>query len=105
MAAAEAVKEALWLHGLVNELGISQKQVEAHCDSQSAIYLAKYQMYHSRTKHIDVRFHYVRDIVEKNIIVLQKIATADNPADMLTKVVGAAKFEHCLDLANIIASV
>ena len=85
-----------------NELGICQKKVEAHSDSQSAIYLAKYQVYHSRTKHIDVRFHYVSDIVEKKKIALRKVPTADNPADMLTKVVGADKFEYCLDLANIV---
>ena len=102
MAVAEGFKEALWLRGLINELGICQKKVEVHCDSQSAIYLAKYQVYHSRTKHIDVRLHYVRDIVEKKKIDLLKIPTADNPADMLTKVVGAAKFEHCLNLAHIV---
>jgi hypothetical protein len=56
MAVAEAAKEALWLTGLVKELGIQQGGVSLHCDSQSAIYLAKNQVYHARTKHIDVRF-------------------------------------------------
>jgi hypothetical protein len=56
MAAAEAVKEALWLRGLVRELGIQQGGVQLYCDSQSAIYLTKNQVYHARTKHIDVSF-------------------------------------------------
>jgi hypothetical protein len=57
MAVAEAAKEALWLKGLVKELGLNQGGVQMHCDSQSTIYLAKNQVYHARTKHIDVRFH------------------------------------------------
>ncbi|GKC21018.1 retrovirus-related pol polyprotein from transposon TNT 1-94 [Tanacetum coccineum] len=55
MAMTEAVKEAIWLQGLFGELGISQKFVMMHSDSQSAIHLAKNQVYHARTKHIDVR--------------------------------------------------
>jgi hypothetical protein len=60
MAGAEAVKEALWLTGLVRELGIQQVGVPLYCNSQSAIYLVKNQVYHTRTKHIDVRFHKIR---------------------------------------------
>ncbi|KAM1959838.1 hypothetical protein ACFX15_005064 [Malus domestica] len=101
MAVAEAIKEAIWIHGLIRDLGVDQKQVEVHCDSQSAIYLAKYQVHHARTKHIDVRYHFVREIVGEGEIILQKIPTKDNPTDMLTKVVGVAKFVHCLNLAHI----
>ena len=56
MAATEAAKEALWFTGLVRELGIQQVRVPLYCDSQNAIYLVKNQVYHARTKHIDVRF-------------------------------------------------
>ena len=101
MAVTEAFKEAIWLHGLVEDLGIVQKQVEVFCDSQSAICLAKNQVYHGRTKHIDVRFHFIREIVDEGNILLQKIRTADNPVDMLTKMVTGIKFQHCLDLINI----
>ncbi|KAM1173977.1 hypothetical protein ACFX19_027172 [Malus domestica] len=102
MAVAEAIKEAIWIHGLIRDLGVDQKQVEVHCDSQSAIYLAKYQVHHARTKHIDVRYHFIRGIVGEGEIILQKIPTKDNTADMLTKVVGVAKFVHCLNLAHIL---
>ena len=54
MAAVECAKEAVWLHCLVNELGVSQDLVKLYCDNQSAIYLAKIQVFHARTKHIDV---------------------------------------------------
>ncbi|GMP42086.1 hypothetical protein CsSME_00011946 [Camellia sinensis var. sinensis] len=92
---------AIWLHGLIEDLGIVQKHVEVFCDSQSAICLAKNQVHHARTKHIDVHFHFIREIVNEGDILLQKIGTADNPADMLTKVVSGIKFQHCLDLVNI----
>ena len=101
MAVTEAFKEAMWVHGLIEDLGIDQENVEVFCDSQSAICLAKNQVHHSRTKHIDVRFHFIREIVEEGDVLLQKIPTADNPADMLTKVVSGIKFKHCLDLINI----
>ena len=52
------------------------------CDSQSAIHLAKNQVYHARTKHIDVRYYFVREIIEEGVVLVQKIKTDDNPADI-----------------------
>ena len=101
MAITEAVKEAIWLQGLLDDLGVGQKQVIVFCDSQSAIHLAKNQVYHARTKHIDVRYHFVREIIKEGGVLVQKIKTDDNLADMLTKVVTTIKFNHCLDLINI----
>ena len=101
MAITEAVKEAIWLQGLLDDLGVGQKQVIVFCDSQSAIHLVKNQVYHARTKHIDVKYHFVREIIEEGGFLVQKIKTDDNPADMLTKVVTTIKFNHCLDLINV----
>ena len=50
---------------------------------------------------MDVRFHFVRDLVARGVINLKKVATEDNPADLGTKVVTTAKFKHCLDLLFI----
>ena len=71
------------------------------CDSQSAIHLAKNQVYHAWMKHIDARYHFVREIIEEGGVLVQKIKTDDNPTDMLTKVVATIKFNNCLDLFNI----
>ena len=60
MAVTEAVNEAIWLRGLLEELGISRRSVTIHCDSMSAIYLGKNQVFHARTKHVDVRYHFIR---------------------------------------------
>ncbi|KAL6315051.1 hypothetical protein AAG906_030898 [Vitis piasezkii] len=85
MAITEATKESLWLTGLVKELGILQGGVQLYCDSQSAIYLAKNQVYHARTKHIDVRFHKIRELVSFGELLLEKVHTSENATDMLTK--------------------
>ncbi|WVZ13024.1 hypothetical protein V8G54_017554 [Vigna mungo] len=91
-ALAEGVKEALWLKGLVRELGFDQKSVCVHCDSQSAIHLANHQIYHSKTKHIDVKLHFVRSIVESGDVQICKIASEENPTDMLTKPLAKERF-------------
>ncbi|KAH9705116.1 hypothetical protein KPL70_011757 [Citrus sinensis] len=86
-AAAEAFKEAIWLRGMVTELGYEQKQVAVHCDSQSAICLSKNQMHHEKTKHIDIKLHFVRLEVSRGVVKLLKIHTDENIADMLIKAV------------------
>ena len=79
-----------------------QDILKINCDSMSAIYLARNQVYHARTKHIDVRYHFVREILEEGDIDLLKFHTSENPADMLTKVVPGVKFAHCKDLLHIL---
>ena len=101
MTITEAVKKAIWLQGLLDDLSVGQKHVAVFCDNQSAIHLAKNQVYHAWTKHIDVRYHFVREIIEESGVLVQKFKTDDNPADMLTKVVTTIKFNHCLGLINI----
>ncbi|KAL0323637.1 UNVERIFIED_CONTAM: Retrovirus-related Pol polyprotein from transposon TNT 1-94 [Sesamum angustifolium] len=101
MAVAEAAKEALWLSGLSKELGVEQCGVKLHCDSQSVLYLSKNQVYHARTKHIDMRYHKIRELIASGEIILQKVHTSENAADMLTKPLTVDKFNHCLDLLNV----
>ncbi|WP_176691529.1 Ty1/Copia family ribonuclease HI, partial [Enterobacter cloacae complex sp. GF14B] len=85
VAANEACKEAIWLGRLVADLGINADMPELYCDSQSAIQLAKNPVFHSKTKHIDVKYHFIREVLEDKQIQLLKIHTKDNPADLLTK--------------------
>ena len=59
-------------------------------------------MYHGRLKYIDIRFHFVQEILDKGDIELQKIHTKLNHADFLTKVVPGVKFAHCKDLLHIL---
>jgi hypothetical protein len=66
-----------------------------HSDSQSAIHLVKNYAFHSRTKHIDLRYHFIRSLIEDGVLKLVKITGSKNPADMLTKPVTTEKLELC----------
>jgi hypothetical protein len=94
MAATQAVKEVLWLKQLLNEIGFTQSQpVLIHSDNQGSIALTKNPAYHSRTKHIDIRHHFIRDAVEVGAVELQYCATDDMVADVLTKALARDKHE------------
>ncbi|KAH9656702.1 hypothetical protein KPL70_022787 [Citrus sinensis] len=99
--AAEAIKEAIWLRGMVVELGYEQKQLLVHCDNHSAICLNKNQVYHEKTKHIDVKLHFLRLEVSKGVMKLVKFHIDDNLTDILTKPISGAKFEFYLNSARI----
>ncbi|KAB2045406.1 hypothetical protein ES319_D01G159200v1 [Gossypium barbadense] len=100
MAITEACKEAIWLKGLFGELNEDFQINTIFCDNQSAIFLTKDQMFHERTKHIDVRYHFVRDIITRGDIVVSKISAHENPADMMTKSLPITKYAKLNMLPN-----
>jgi phosphoribosyl-AMP cyclohydrolase len=102
MAATHASKEAIWLQRLCSCIGLVQQVVRIDCDSQSAIFLAKNLTYHSKTKHIDIQYHFVRDMVEENKVLLMKGDTLKNVADSLTKFVSTEKFSWCRGSMGIV---
>ena len=65
------------------------------CDSQSAIFLEKNLAYHSKTNHIDVQYHFLRDMVEEKKVLLEKVDTMKNVADSLTKSMSIENFSWC----------
>ena len=97
----EAGKEMLWIKRFLQELGLMQDKYVVHCNSQSAIDLSKNAMFHSRSKHIEVRYHWIRLVVEKRLMQLRNIHTEKNPIDMLTKVVTKEKLELCVRMASM----
>ncbi|KAK3032119.1 hypothetical protein RJ639_037423 [Escallonia herrerae] len=103
MALTKAAKEALWLKGLVEELGFQQHGVLLRCDSQNAMDLAKNQVFHARTKHIDVCYHRVWEWINSRQIVLHKVHINDNAANMLTKTAMTEKFKHCVSLIHLLS--
>jgi hypothetical protein len=104
IAATEAIMEAIWLKGLTEELGFKSEDITVYCDNQSAIHLMKNPMFHERSKNIDIKHHFIRDIVSSKQVQVKKISTHDNPADIFTKSVTRSKFLHCLNLLNIRSS-
>ena len=99
IAESEAAKEAIWLQRLLGQLRVDRTQsstpelVTIFGDNRGALALAKNQMYHARTKHVDIRYHFVREKVEEQLVKMEWIAGGLNPADGLTKPLGKTKFE------------
>ncbi|GJT43808.1 retrovirus-related pol polyprotein from transposon TNT 1-94 [Tanacetum coccineum] len=91
----EACKELVWLKNILEELDRAQTECVLFCDNQSAIHLTKNLVFHGRTKHIKIRYHYIRELVSEGTLSLKKILGAKNPADMLTKVVTTEKLKLC----------
>jgi hypothetical protein len=96
MAAAGAVKEALWLRKLCKDLQLGAAgAVNILADNQSAIKLLKNPISSVRSKHIDVIYHFARERVARGEVSFRYVSTALNVADCLTKAVPAEKFAYC----------
>ena len=86
MAATQATKEAMWWRSVLVELGHRiEKPTAIHSDSQGSIALSKNPEHHARSKHIDIRHHFVREQVAVGTVTLQYVPTEDMLADVLTK--------------------
>ena len=92
MAASDAVAEALWMRTLLADFGLTDVKVQMWGDNEGALSMMRNQRVSNRTKHIDVRYHFVRERVESGEIVYGQVPSAANRADGLTKAVDEAKF-------------
>ena len=95
MAAACAVKEALWLRKLMTDLQLSTGTVTIKADNQSAIKLLKNPVTSVRSKHIDVIYNFARERVARKEVKFEYIRTDHMIADMLTKPVSKGKHDYC----------
>ena len=95
IVATYAAKEALWLCQLISQIfSVSLETTTLFSDNQSAIALTKEHQYHARTKHIDVRFHFIRWIVEDGKLRLIYCPTEEMVADIFTKALVSMKVKH-----------
>ncbi|GJW44672.1 putative ribonuclease H-like domain-containing protein [Tanacetum coccineum] len=85
VAAASCCGQVLWLQNQLLDYGFNFMNTIIHIDNQSTICIIKNPVYHSKTKHIEIRHHFIRDCYEKKLIQVQKIHTDLNVADLLTK--------------------
>lgn len=95
MAATTAACQSIWLRGLLEEItGKVIGPVVLHVDNRSAIELMKNPVLHGRSKHIDVRFHFIRECIEQGKLVIKHVVSQEQRADILTKALGRVKFEE-----------
>eukprot|EP00253_Pinus_taeda_P028589 PITA_28589 len=101
MAATHASKEAIWFQRLCSSMGLVQGAIRIDYDNQSAIFLAKNPAYHLKIKHIDVHYHFVRDMIEGKKVLLVKVDTLKNIVDALTESVSSEKFSWCRETMGV----
>jgi hypothetical protein len=102
MALSDTCKQALWTLSLFDECGYNLAPLTLCGDNQGSIFLASNPAQSQRTKHIDVRYHFIRDCVEEKKIKMLYIQGTINPADILTKNLTPQKFIEALERLGLV---
>ncbi|XP_071728341.1 uncharacterized protein [Rutidosis leptorrhynchoides] len=93
IAAASCCSQVLWMQSQLLDYGFKFHKIPIYCDSQSAIAITSNPVHHSRTKHIDIRYYFIKDHVEKGNVELYFVPTKSQLADLLTKALDEPKFK------------
>ncbi|GJU48375.1 ribonuclease H-like domain-containing protein [Tanacetum coccineum] len=97
VASASCCGQVLWIQNQLMDYGFNFMNTKIHIDNESTICIVKNLVYHSRTKHIEIRHHFIRDCYEKRLIDVLKIHTDNNVAYLLTKGFDVTRFNFLVD--------
>ena len=103
IAVGSCCTQLLWMRKLLHDYGICQKHLTIYCDNTSAINISKNPIQHSRTKHIEIRHHFIRELVEDGTLTLEFIHTDDQKADLFTKPLNSKHFEFLCQNIGVIS--
>ena len=93
IAAGSCCSQLLWIKKVLTDYGISQDTMVVYCDNSNAIDISKNSVQHSKTKHLKIRYHFIRNLVERKIVCIEYIPTERQNADIFTKPFDRSKFE------------
>ncbi|GJX15589.1 hypothetical protein Tco_0216421 [Tanacetum coccineum] len=94
VSSEKACQQALWMKQALIDYGVKLDDILVTCDNKGAIDLSTNPVQHSRTKHIEIRHHFLRDNVQKGNISIEKVSSEDNIADILTKPLKREPFNY-----------
>ena len=94
MALSDCSRQAVWIQSLLKELGILIPTIPICGDNQGSIFIRSNPIQERRSKHIDICYHYVRQLVEEKIIELFFVEGTENPADLFTKNLASPKLSN-----------
>lgn len=103
MVASQAACEAIWMWKIL--VGLFDQRMDPtviYCDNKSCIKFSDNLVFHDRSKHIDIRYHHLRDCVARRIMLLQYISTEEQDAGILTKALSKCKFEFHRDMIGVV---
>jgi hypothetical protein len=86
--------QLIWIKQLLTDYGFAQRKMIVYCDNTSAINISKNSVQHSHTKHIDILHHFIRDLVETQVLSLEFMPTKHQLADLFTKPLDGSRFEY-----------
>lgn len=101
IAAAEAMREILWVRNILSSFGITVPTPVLYCDSQPAIFIANNGGFNGRSKHMDLKYKFFSECVSSKDVKLVYISTSDNVADTLTKSLPQAPFNNFSTLMGL----
>ena len=104
MAAGSCCAQLLWMRQTLKDYGVTCDKVPLWCDNESAIKISLNPVLHFKTKHIEIRHHFIQDHVAKGDIDLSYVSTKDQLADIFTKPLDEARFRELRNELNIIDS-
>ncbi|GJU76292.1 hypothetical protein Tco_1273362, partial [Tanacetum coccineum] len=96
VAAANCCGQVLWIQNQLLDYGYNFMNTKIFIDNESTICIVKNPVFHSKTKHIEIRHHFIRDSYEKGLIQVIKIHTDHNVADLLTKAFDVSRFQYLI---------
>ncbi|GJW41242.1 putative ribonuclease H-like domain-containing protein [Tanacetum coccineum] len=96
IAASNCCGQVLWIQNQLLDYGYNFMQTKIHIDNESTICIVKNPVFHSKTKHIEIRHHFIRDSYEKKLIQMIKIHTDQNVTDLLTKTFDVSRFQYLI---------
>jgi hypothetical protein len=102
IAAGSYCAQILWMKATLKDFGINFKNVPLLCDNESAVKLTNNSVQHQRTKHVDVRHHFIRDHQQKGDIAIENVGTEDQLADLFTKPLDEKRFHKLKNELNIL---
>ena len=102
IAAGSCCSQLIWMRKVLTDYGIFQDTMVVYFDNSSAIDISKNPVQHSKTKHIEIRYHFIRDLVERKIMCLEYIPTERQNADIFTKPLDKSKFETLRQVIGMI---
>ncbi|GJY76932.1 putative ribonuclease H-like domain-containing protein [Tanacetum coccineum] len=94
--AASCCRQVLWIQNQMLDYGYNFMNTKIFIDNESTICIVKNPVFHSKTKHIDIRHHFIRDLNEKKLIQMIKIRTDQNITDLLTKAFDVGRFQYLI---------